>query len=130
VTSKYLIHTYVYFMKIHRFVREGMEWYIDLPEYLAQGGDKGDLQMISGADTMLDIIAETENEVTLQINTEFFDGADELVLTELCDPILGGGYYHMKKFENKSVNKDLWLCDVTRFVFGNIPDRIYIKRLN
>jgi hypothetical protein len=86
--------------------------------------------MISGADTMLDIIAETENEVTLQINTEFFDGADELVLTELCDPILGGGYYHMKKFENKSVNKDLWLCDVTRFVFGNIPDRIYIKRLN
>ncbi|HEV8272445.1 MAG TPA: DUF6717 family protein [Chitinophagaceae bacterium] len=117
-------------MKIHRFVREGMEWYIDLPEYLAQGGDKGDLQMISGADTMLDIIAETENEVTLQINTEFFDGADELVLTELCDPILGGGYYHMKKFENKSVNKDLWLCDVTRFVFGNIPDRIYIKRLN
>ena len=117
-------------MKIHRFVREGMEWYIDLPEYLVQGGDKGDLQMISGADTMLDIIAETENEVTLQINTEFFDGADELVLTELCDPILGGGYYHMKKFENKSVNKDLWLCDVTRFVFGNIPDRIYIKRLN
>jgi hypothetical protein len=117
-------------MKIHHFVREGMGWYIDLPEYLAQGGDKGDLQMISGADTMLDIIAETENEVTLQIDTEFFDGADELVLTELCDPILGGGYYHMKKFENKSVNKDLWLCDVTRFVFGNIPDRIHIKRLN
>jgi hypothetical protein len=117
-------------MKTHHFVREGMGWYIDLPEYLAQGGDKGDLQMISGADTMLDIIAETENEVTLQIDTEFFDGADELVLTELCDPILGGGYYHMKKFENKSVNKDLWLCDVTRFVFGNIPDRIYIKRVN
>ena len=117
-------------MKTHHFVREGMGWYIDFPEYLAQGGDKGDLQMISGADTMLDIIAETENEVKLQIDTEFFDGADELLLTELCDPILGGGYYHMKKFENKSVNKDLWLCDVTRFVFGNIPDRIYIKKLN
>jgi hypothetical protein len=117
-------------MKTHRFVREGMGWYIDLPEYLAQGGDKGDLQMVSGADTMLDIIAETGNEVTLQIDTEFFDGADKLVLSELCDPILGGGYYHMKKFENKSVNKDLWLCDVTRFVFGNIPDKIYIKRLN
>ena len=52
-------------MKEHRFVREGMGWYIDLPEYLLQGGDKGDLQMVSGADTMLDIIAEEKSEVTL-----------------------------------------------------------------
>jgi hypothetical protein len=116
-------------MKQHRFVREGMEWYIDLPEYLAQGGDKADLQIISSADTMLDIIAGEKNEVTLQINTEPFEGADELLLTELCDPILGGGYYHMKQFENKAVNKDLWLCDVTRFVFGNIPKKIYIRNI-
>jgi len=115
-------------MKTHRFIREGIGWYIDLPDYLAQGGDKGDLQMVSGADTMLDIIAEKENEVTLQIDTESFDDSDELVLTELCDPILGGGYYYMKKFEEKIVNKDLWLCEVTRFVFGDIPEKIYIKR--
>ncbi len=117
-------------MKQHRFVREGMAWYIDLPEYLFQGGDKGDLQMVSGADTMLDIIADKENEVTLQIDTEPFEGADELLLTGLCDPILGGGYYHIKKFENKPVNKDLWLCDVTRFVFGNIPGKIYIRSIH
>ncbi|HEU4861344.1 MAG TPA: DUF6717 family protein [Chitinophagaceae bacterium] len=114
-------------MKEHRFVREGIEWYIDLPEYLLQGGDKGDLQMVSGADTMLDIIAEEKNEVTLQIDTEPFAGADELLLTVLCDPIFGGGYYYMKQFENKAVNKDLWLCDVIRFVFGNIPGKIYIR---
>lgn len=114
-------------MKQHRFVREGMGWYIDLPEYIAQGGDKGDLQMISGADTMLDIIAGEKIEVTLQIDTLPFEGADELFLTEICDPILGGGYYHMKKIENKQVNKDLWLCDVTRFVFGDIPKKIYIR---
>ena len=117
-------------MKEHRFVREGMGWYIDLPEYLLQGGDKGDLQMVSGADTMLDIIAEEKNEITLQIDTEPFEGADELLLTELCHPILGGGYYFMKQFENKAVNKDLWLCDVTRFVFGNIPAKIYIRNVH
>lgn len=116
-------------MKQHRFVREGMAWYIDLPEYLNQGGDKGDLQMVSGADTMLGIIADKENEVALQIDTEPFEGADELLLTEICDPILGGGFYHMKQFENKAVNKDLWLCDVTRFVFGNIPGKIYIRKI-
>ena len=116
-------------MKQHRFVREGEEWYIDLPEYLEQGGNKGDLQMVSGADTMLDIIAEEKDEVVLQIDTKPFEGADELLLTELCDPILGGGYYHMRQFENKKVDKDLWLCDVTRFVFGDIPERIYVRKL-
>ncbi|HKZ68192.1 MAG TPA: DUF6717 family protein [Chitinophagaceae bacterium] len=99
---------------------EGMEWYIDLPEYLL---------MVSGADTMLDIIAGEKSEVTLQINTEPFEGADELLLTERCDPIPGGGYFHLKPFENKKVNKDLWLCDVTRFVFGDIPKKIYVKKI-
>ena len=116
-------------MKLHRFVRENDEWFIDLPEYLSQGGSKADLQMIDGADTMLEIIAGEDKEVTLQINTGPFEKADELKLTEICDPIPGGGYYHMKSFENKLVNRDLWLCDVTRFVFGNIPERIFIKRV-
>jgi len=56
-------------MKQHRFVRESGDWYIDLPEYLEQGGNKGDLQMVSGADTMLNIIAEEKDEVVLQIDT-------------------------------------------------------------
>jgi len=116
-------------MKQHRFAREGGGWYIDLPEYLEQGGSKGDLAMVSGADTMLDIIADADNEVTLQIDIMPFEGSDELVLTELCDPVLGGGYYFMKKFEAKEVNQDIWLCEVTRFVFGDIPPRIYVKRV-
>ncbi|SRR5258705_13993397 len=116
-------------MKQHRFVREGKGWYIDLPGYLEEGGNKGDLEMVSGADTMLNIIAEGKDEVTLQIDTSPFEDSDELLLTELCDPILGGGYYHMKQFENKEVNKDLWLCDVTRFVFGDIPQKIYIRNI-
>jgi hypothetical protein len=116
-------------MKQHRFIRENSGWFIDLPEYIARGGSKADLEMISGADTMLDIIAAGKNEVTLKIDTAPFDNADELILTELCDPVLGGGYYHMNQFENKDVNKDLWLCEVTRFVFNDIPARIYVKRL-
>jgi hypothetical protein len=59
--------------------------------------------MISGADAMLDIIAGDKVEVTLHLNTEPFDNADELLLTELCDPILGGGYYFLKQFEGKPV---------------------------
>ena len=116
-------------MKQHRFVREATDWYIDLPEYLQKGGSKGDLQMVSGADTMLDIIAGNANEVTLQIDTKSFEGADQLLLTEECDPILGGGYYHLKSFEGKLQEQDMWLCEVTRFVFEELPEKIWIKRV-
>jgi len=44
--------------------------------------------MISGADTMLNMIAGNSSEVTLQLDTNPFEGADELILTEECDPIL------------------------------------------
>ena len=116
-------------MKQHRFYREHGGWYIDLPEYLAQGGSKGDLAMVVGADTMLDIVAGEETSVTIQMDTKPFEGADELVLTELCSPSMGGGYYFMKEFEGKEVAQRMWLCEVTEFVFSNIPERIYVKRV-
>jgi len=28
-------------------------WYIDLPQYLKEGGKKADLELVAGADTML-----------------------------------------------------------------------------
>jgi len=115
-------------MKQYRFVREFGGWYIDLPEYLEQGGSKEDLAMVAGADTMLDIIAGTDDEVILQVSEQPFKGADELVLTELCDPVMGGGYYYMKEFEGKEVKQTMWLCEVTRFVFNKIPERICVKR--
>lgn len=116
-------------MQQHRFLREGRGWYIDLPGFLAQGGTKADLQMVSGADTMLDLIAGDADEVELRMDTQPFSGANELVLTERCDPILGGGYYHLRSFEGKSVMQDMWLCEVTRFVFDDLPERIFVKRL-
>lgn len=116
-------------MQQHRFVREGAEWFIDLPEFLAQGGSKADLQMVAGADVMLNVIAGGSDDVTLQMDTVPFAGADELILTERCDPILGGGYYHLRSFEGKAVTQDMWLCEVTRFVFGDLPERIFVKRV-
>src|SRR3954470_11592278 len=98
-------------MQTHRFYRENGGWFIDLPEYLEQGGQKGDLAMVSGADTMLDLIAGKDDSVTLQLDLQPFAGSDELLLTEICDPVMGGGYYHMQEFENRKVNQDMWLCE-------------------
>lgn len=115
-------------MKAYRFVKEGRDWYIDLPEYIEAGGSKGDLQMVEGADKMLDMIAEGKDDVSILIDEVFFPGSDELTLTERCDPYIGGGYYNLKLFEGKEINQMMWLCAVTEYVFGDLPERIFIKK--
>jgi hypothetical protein len=117
-------------MKVHRFNKEGPAWYIDLPEYLAGGGAKGDLQMVDGADTMLDLISKGKNSVVLQIDTEPFEGADMLVLTEKCTPGIGGAYYFMASFEDRKVDQRMWLCRVTEFVFGGLPEKIFVRSVD
>jgi hypothetical protein len=64
----------------YKFLKTGQDWYMDLPEYLAEGGSIGDLQMVEGADKMLDVIAGNETTVILSISKEIFNGADVLIL--------------------------------------------------
>lgn len=115
-------------MKTYTFNKEGRDWYIDLPEFIEQGGSKGDLQMVEGADTMLEIMSNSGSSVVLTIDRTPFNGADVLDLVERCDPYVGGGYYKLHKFEEKVFDKTMWLCGVTEFVFGDLPQKIFVKR--
>lgn len=117
-------------MKTYHFIRSGADWYMDLPEYIEEGGSKGDLQMVDGADKMLDIMAGNDSKVLLTISTAAFDGADVLTLTERCDPIIGGGYYLLKQYKGNEINRTMWLCQVTEFVFGDIPATIFVRKEN
>jgi hypothetical protein len=114
-------------METHRFYKDGMNWYIDLPAYLEQGGSPGDLQMVDGADTMLDFMSGGEGDVMVQVSREPFEGSEVLELTEKCDPHIGGAYYLLQTYQGQNINKRMWLCGVTEFVFGDLPERIYIK---
>lgn len=115
-------------MKLYRFTKTGREWFIYLPEYIEQGGSPGDLQMVDGADAMLDAMAGDKEAVSIWVSSEKFDDADLLTLTQKCDPYIGGGYYLMKTYEGKEINRSMWLCQVTAFVFGDIPPEIYVKK--
>ena len=115
-------------MKLYKFIKTGQDWYIDLPEFIEQGGSIGDLQMVDGADKMLDMMAENKPFVILNIAKDKFEGADILTLTEKCEPYIGGGYYIMKQYEGQEINRTIWLCQVTEFVFGEIPPNIFVKR--
>ena len=114
-------------MKKYRFYKEqDGSWFIDLPEWT---GSKSDLQMVAGADTMLDYMAEGNNEVSAYISEEEFEGADVLVLKCKAEDIGSGAYYSMQNYKGIEFGLDVWLCDVTLFVFNGIfPEKIFIQR--
>ena len=118
----------------HKFYKDESGWFIDLPEFIEKGlGTKGNLAMVLGADTLLDILSEGKSEVVINIDEEYFEGSEHLRMTgtgsdvealeKVGHPIQVGGYY---RAENR--NHDLWLCPVTTYVFGGYyPKDIYIS---
>jgi hypothetical protein len=115
---------------IYTFKKEAGSWYIDLPEYLETGGRKTDLEMVDGADELLDLLARREKKVSLEMDVQPFENADVLELVHLCEAPKGGGYYKLDSYRSRPLNKEIWLCDVALFVFGDLPEKIYIKARN
>lgn len=128
-----------------KFYKEDGRWYIDLPEFLEAGlGDKNNLLMVDGADTLLDILAGNKpnestdgTEVNVTFGNEPFDGHTHTLTKKsigknqaLLDylghaPVGYGAYYDVKELDGHQ----LWLCPVTEYVFdGGYPDTIYLKK--
>lgn len=115
-------------MKTYTFEKnEAGKWFVVLPEFLEiYPGHEGELQMVFGADTMLDIMSQGENVVHLTLSLEEFEGCD--VLNKLHNtPDVGGAMYIMPKYQGFEYNLEMWLCGVTEFVFGHMPEKIYLK---
>lgn len=106
------------------------EWYIYLAEW---EGDKSALQMVLGADTLLDIMAQGENKILVRFSTEGFPSADLLEWVNAGIPddnSESGATYKLQSYNGIDYNFDVWLCDVTVFVFGEFPKYIYFSSLN
>jgi hypothetical protein len=108
-------------MKNLKFKKEeDNKWYIDLPEWT---GDKADLEMVAGADRVLDYLSNSESNVDTLVSEEPID--DSIALTKRWN-IYGGADY---KVANCPGVDTAWLCKVTKFVYdGNLPQKLYIKR--
>lgn len=109
-----------------KFYKEADErWYVNLPEW---EGSKAELEMVAGADTMLNYMAEGNDQVSLFMSEEYFEGADKLKFIRLATEIGDGAHYKMKSYVGIEFNLDVWLCGVTTFVFnGRYPTCIYIS---
>jgi hypothetical protein len=111
---------------IQQFYKDKEGWFIDLPEFIEEGhGTKGNLAMVSGADTMLDKLSNNKKRITLRIETEDFEGADgKLRKVGIC--FYGENYM----FTSAEHTHRVWLCPVTKYVFGGkYPNKIYIQKV-
>lgn len=127
-----------------KFYREDGRWYIDLPEFIELGlGNKNNLLMVDGADTLLDILAGNKpnksadgTEVNVIFGNEPFDGHTHTLNKKVMGknqslldylghaPVDYGAYYDVKELDGHQV----WLCPVTEYVFGGgYPETIYLK---
>ena len=105
-------------MKYRFYKTEENRWYIDIPDWK---GSIADLEMVAGADTMLDELSVHGDEITLELSTE--DKGIDYSILEFQKMTPGGADYTWG-------NKKVWLCDVTVFVFGGFPGRIYFRVSN
>ena len=109
-------------MKNYTFNKEQGCWYIDLPNW---EGTKGELQMVGGADTLLDQLSNNGTTVDVILSTE--------------KKIITPGFQTLKRIIQTPPNgcvyhlgfTPVWLCNVTKFVFeGMFPRQIHFKVVN
>lgn len=113
-------------MKELKFVKETSgRWYVELPDWT---GPKSDLEMVCGADTMLDYISEGEYETTLIASENDFSDSNKLTFIKMADELGNGAFYKIEDYKGLEFSLEMWLCDVLKFVFGGFPEVIYFAR--
>jgi hypothetical protein len=115
-------------MKRLKFYKESdNRWYVDLPEW---EGSKAELEMVAGADSMLEYMAEGEAQVWIVLSEQEFENADKLEFLRLATEIENGAFYKLDKYRGIEIGLEMWLCDVTKFVFGDFPKTIFLSATN
>lgn len=104
-------------MKNFKFELVENRWYVVLPEWK---GSKDELEMVCGADTMLDILAQGNSIVYMTISEKEYEGYKFCL--EYKEDMAEGGLYSLV---SKEYNFEVWLCHVTKFVFGYLPKKLY-----
>ena len=87
---------------IFKFYKEDTKWYVDLPKFIEEGGDKADLEMIAGADDMLDMLSSNGDRIELSISLEPIECRAELTLLKAYEGLEGSDYSALingKKYE-------------------------------
>jgi hypothetical protein len=94
-------------------------WYVNLPEW---EGDRAELEMVLGADMLLDILSNDCDWIDLEMADYPFSPNCKTLTHDKSQNELG--WYNNNAWHGPST---IWLCSVTEFVFGSYPDIIYYR---
>ena len=109
---------------------EDGRWFIVLP--LTDGLIQDDLEMVCGADTLLDCINNGSDIVSIAVATENTPNLSKEGWDAHCNLIehdeFGGTYTICTDNANDiPLDNHFWLCNVTHNIFGEHPNEIYFK---
>ena len=100
-------------------------WYIDMP----WPGDRGNLEMVAGADDLLTYVAKGDKRVTLRVLLdEVANPETKISLTHTRSKLWGGAHYAVSNAPGFRM-KEIWLCPVTLCVLGHYPKQMYFERI-
>lgn len=110
-------------MKLLIFKKLASKWYLDLPDW---NGCVDDLEMVSGADLLLESISPTTLEIKAiklyepNEDPEIYGDYNYYILTKLREDDCGGTYMA----DTPGYKGEIWLCNVTKIVIGGFPNKI------
>ena len=109
------------------FVKLAGKWFVHLPDY---PGHYSELEMVLGADVMCDMIDTLDTGyITATISTEPKESnftIKEYVL-DFVNSTVSNGEQDGANYRLREWKLDVWLCNVTKYVFGEFPATIYIR---
>ena len=101
------------------FKKVNGEWYSDIKNW-PKAYEERQL-MVAGADKLLEYLSEGKDYITLHVKQENFPGATHL--HKIKEDLYGGTYL----VNREDIDYTVWLCNVTKFVYGKHPDNIYFE---
>ena len=109
------------------FIKLAGSWFVHLPKY---PGHYSELEMVLGADVLCDMIDIFDiGYITATVSTEpkesnftIKEYVLDFVNSTVSNSEQDGANYRLREWK-----LDVWLCNVTKYVFGEFPVTIYIR---
>lgn len=110
------------------FVKLANRWYVHLPDY---PGFTDELEMVLGADVLCDMIDTHDiGYITVTVSdkptySEF--STREYILDFVNSTTNSAGEQDGANYRLREYKLDVWLCNVTKYLFGEFPATFYVR---
>lgn len=113
-------------MMILTFKKLASKWFVDLEDWK---GSIDDLEMVNGANTFLEMLSNKVNNDKLVMKVWTAKPDEPCSKLQMINSDKDGATYQVENC--KFYNSTVWLCNVTKYVFGGFhPGTIYFKLKN